>query len=180
MDSRSPSAATAGGYVFVISAALLWGVSGSAAKFLFQSGMTPFQLVQVRLTLTAAGLLLWLALRHPSLLKIDRSDIGYFAVFGVVGMAGVQFTYLFAISKIQVAAAMWNHGAPMTSELAERGIERSTFRGSELRDLVAFLVYMGEPIQLERQRLGIWVILFLLGFLVLAYFLKKEYWKDVH
>jgi drug/metabolite transporter (DMT)-like permease len=106
MDSRSPTAATAGGYVFVISAALLWGVSGSAAKFLFQSGMTPFQLVQVRLTLTAAGLLLWLALRHPSLLKIDRSDIGYFAVFGVVGMAGVQFTYLFAISKIQVAAAI--------------------------------------------------------------------------
>ena len=106
MDSKSPSAATAGGYIFVISAALLWGISGSAAKFLFQSGMTPFQLVQVRLTVTAVGLLLWIGIRHPSLLKIDKADIGYFAVFGIVGMAAVQFTYLFAISKIQVAAAI--------------------------------------------------------------------------
>lgn len=47
-------------------------------------------------------------------------------------------------------------------------------------DLVNFLVYMGEPIQLERQRMGIWVLLFIAVFTVLAYLLKKEYWKDVH
>jgi len=50
----------------------------------------------------------------------------------------------------------------------------------EVRDLVAFMTYMGEPIQLERKRIGRWVILFLIGFLVLAYLLKREYWKDVH
>lgn len=48
------------------------------------------------------------------------------------------------------------------------------------RDLTAFLVYTGEPIKLERQRLGIWVLLFLAIFFVFAYALKKEYWKDVH
>lgn len=48
------------------------------------------------------------------------------------------------------------------------------------RDLTAFLTYAGEPIKLERQRLGIWVLLFLAVFFVAAYFLKKEYWKDVH
>jgi ubiquinol-cytochrome c reductase cytochrome c1 subunit len=47
-------------------------------------------------------------------------------------------------------------------------------------DLVNFLVYLGEPARLERQRLGIWVILFLLVFTIIAYFLKREYWKDVH
>jgi ubiquinol-cytochrome c reductase cytochrome c1 subunit len=39
---------------------------------------------------------------------------------------------------------------------------------------------MGEPAKLERFQLGIYVLLFLAVFLVLAYLLKKEYWKDVH
>ncbi|MCI0652898.1 MAG: cytochrome c1 [Methylococcaceae bacterium] len=47
-------------------------------------------------------------------------------------------------------------------------------------DLVNFLVYVGEPAKPERVRFGKYVILFLLIFLVLAYRLKKEYWKDVH
>jgi len=47
-------------------------------------------------------------------------------------------------------------------------------------DVVNFLVWAGEPMQLERQRLGVYVILFLLVFLLLAVLLKKEYWRDVH
>ena len=94
------------GYFYVIFAAVLWAVSGSSAKFLFHSGVTPFQLVQLRITISAVGLFLWLLLRHPSLLKIDRKDILYFAVFGTFGMGACQFTYLFAISKINVAAAI--------------------------------------------------------------------------
>jgi len=49
-----------------------------------------------------------------------------------------------------------------------------------VRDLVTFLTYMGEPVKLERQSLGIYVLLFLALFFVVAYLLKKEYWKDVH
>jgi len=49
-----------------------------------------------------------------------------------------------------------------------------------VQDLVTFLVYMGEPVQVERQSLGVKVIIFLLIFTVLAYLLKKEYWRDVH
>jgi ubiquinol-cytochrome c reductase cytochrome c1 subunit len=48
------------------------------------------------------------------------------------------------------------------------------------RDLTAFLSYVGEPIQMERKRLGVWVLLFIAVFFVLSYLLKKEYWKDVH
>jgi ubiquinol-cytochrome c reductase cytochrome c1 subunit len=47
-------------------------------------------------------------------------------------------------------------------------------------DLVNFLVYLSEPAKFQRQKIGIWVIIYLLLFLVLAYLLKKEYWKDVH
>ena len=49
-----------------------------------------------------------------------------------------------------------------------------------VRDLTNFLTYAGEPVRLERQTLGIYVLLFLGVFFVLAYALKKEYWKDVH
>ena len=48
-----------------------------------------------------------------------------------------------------------------------------------VRDTVNFLQYVGDPTQLERQSLGIWVVLFLLLFTAIAWMLKKEYWKDV-
>lgn len=47
-------------------------------------------------------------------------------------------------------------------------------------DLVNFLVYVGEPSRQSRVELGIYVLLFLGVLFVLAYLLKKEYWKDVH
>lgn len=47
-------------------------------------------------------------------------------------------------------------------------------------DLVNFMVYMAEPMQLERKSLGIKVLIFLFIFAIVAYLLKKEYWKDVH
>jgi ubiquinol-cytochrome c reductase cytochrome c1 subunit len=48
-----------------------------------------------------------------------------------------------------------------------------------VRDTVNFLDYIGEPIQARRQSLGYIVIAFLVFFTLLAYALKKEYWKDV-
>ena len=48
------------------------------------------------------------------------------------------------------------------------------------RDLATFMTYIAEPMKLERQRMGIWVMLFLVVFTVLAYLMKKEWWKDVH
>jgi ubiquinol-cytochrome c reductase cytochrome c1 subunit len=49
-----------------------------------------------------------------------------------------------------------------------------------VNDLVTFLVYVGEPAQMERQSMGKYVLIFLVLFLVLAYLLKKEYWNDIH
>lgn len=48
-----------------------------------------------------------------------------------------------------------------------------------VRDTVSFLEYVSEPAKSQRKSLGVWVILYLLMFLAFAYFLKKEYWKDV-
>ena len=47
-------------------------------------------------------------------------------------------------------------------------------------DLVNFMTYVGEPSALERQRIGVYVLLFLLILFGFAYLLNREYWKDVH
>jgi ubiquinol-cytochrome c reductase cytochrome c1 subunit len=51
---------------------------------------------------------------------------------------------------------------------------------SMARDLATFMAHIAEPMKLERQRIGIYVMLFLLVFFVVAIMLKKEFWKDVH
>jgi ubiquinol-cytochrome c reductase cytochrome c1 subunit len=48
-----------------------------------------------------------------------------------------------------------------------------------MRDLTNFLVYLAEPVKLQRYRIGVYVLIFLAVFLIFAYLLKKEYWKDV-
>jgi ubiquinol-cytochrome c reductase cytochrome c1 subunit len=49
-----------------------------------------------------------------------------------------------------------------------------------ISDLVGFMVWMGEPQQEFRRKLGFGVLAFLGLLFVLAYALKKNYWKDIH
>jgi ubiquinol-cytochrome c reductase cytochrome c1 subunit len=49
-----------------------------------------------------------------------------------------------------------------------------------VNDIVTFLVYVGEPMQMERKSTGKYVLFFILMFVGIAYLLKKEYWKDIH
>jgi ubiquinol-cytochrome c reductase cytochrome c1 subunit len=65
-------------------------------------------------------------------------------------------------------------------ELVQPGLMSPTEFDRAVRDLVNFLDYMAEPGKHDRQALGVKVILFLLVFLVVAYLMKKEFWKDVH
>jgi drug/metabolite transporter (DMT)-like permease len=97
------------GYFYVALAAVLFAISGTSAKFLFHSGITPYQLIQMRTTLAFTCLLIWLCLRHSALLKISLKDLPYFLALGVLGIGSAQFLYLFAISKINVAAAILLH-----------------------------------------------------------------------
>ena len=64
-------------------------------------------------------------------------------------------------------------------ELRQAGALSPLEYDAAVRDIVNFLDYIGEPMQLERQRLGIRVIAFLLVLLLISYLLKREIWKDV-
>jgi len=46
-------------------------------------------------------------------------------------------------------------------------------------DLVNYMQWMAEPAQNTRVRVGVWVMLFLVGFMILAWRLNASYWKDV-
>jgi len=46
-------------------------------------------------------------------------------------------------------------------------------------DLVAFLHWMSEPNRADRVRLGVWVLIFLAFFTVIAWRLNAAFWKDI-
>ncbi|HMK36791.1 MAG TPA: DMT family transporter [Desulfomonilaceae bacterium] len=94
------------GYLYVTIAAVAWASSGTAGKGLFDAGMTPADLVQVRLTLASLLLACGFGIFDPGLFRIRLRDLSYFLFLGGVVMALVQLTYFYAISKIQVVAAI--------------------------------------------------------------------------
>ena len=84
---------------------------------------------------------------------------------------------------------------PITEEVEEHGHTVTKVVGTETdgtgemsddeydraaRDLTNFLAYVGEPSRLESEALGLKVIGFLVILFILAFMLKKEYWRDVH
>ncbi len=64
--------------------------------------------------------------------------------------------------------------------LAEPGLQSPEDYEDSIRDLVTFLEYLGEPAKIKRKNIGVWVLLFLALFALIAYALKAEYWRDVH
>ena len=65
-------------------------------------------------------------------------------------------------------------------ELAKPGSVTVAEYDAMVGDLVNYLVWMGEPAQVQRKQLGLIVLAFLAVFFVVAYYLKKEFWKDIH
>jgi ubiquinol-cytochrome c reductase cytochrome c1 subunit len=99
-------------------------------------------------------------------------------VFKDVGMPN-PFTHLQGIQDPVVEG----HGAEehvVGVKLVEQGSLSPKEFDTMARDITTFLTYVGEPIKLERQRLGVMVLMFLGVLFIPAYFMKKEFWKDIH
>ena len=65
-------------------------------------------------------------------------------------------------------------------EFAMKGSMTPEEYDAAMRDLVNFLVYVGEPARLQAEAIAPWVLGFLVILFIFAYLLNKEYWKDVH
>ena len=65
-------------------------------------------------------------------------------------------------------------------EMMSHGQMSSIQFHQSVKDLVNFLAYVGEPMQMQRKSIGTWVLIFLAVFIVLSYLLKRAFWKDIH
>lgn len=72
-----------------------------------------------------------------------------------------------------------NNGELCPSYVSEGSMSEAEF-DQAMYDLTNFLSYTADPVKLERERLGIFVLIFVAIFFVFAYLLNREYWKDVH
>lgn len=105
------------------------------------------------------------------------------AVFPDVGMPHVLWELegmKKAITKTEVDAEGTKKTTITGYEMVTPGSMDEMEYDQAAKDLTNFMVYMSEPAALKRQSIGIWVLLFLAVFFVVAYALKKEYWKDIH
>ncbi|TAM44673.1 MAG: cytochrome c1 [Gammaproteobacteria bacterium] len=121
----------------------------------------------------------WTYTYMRSFYRDDKSPSGWNnIVFPHVAMPHVLYEW----QGNQRAVFKTENGVPTFEklELERKGSMTPEQYNEAMRDLTNFLVYLGEPAKLERYRIGVFTILFLLVFLVFAYLLKKEYWKDVH
>jgi ubiquinol-cytochrome c reductase cytochrome c1 subunit len=65
-------------------------------------------------------------------------------------------------------------------ELAKPGKITLAEYDAQVGDLVNYMSWMGEPSQAKRKDVGLAVLLFLGVFYVVAFYLKREFWKDIH
>ena len=123
----------------------------------------------------------WLYTYLRTFYRDESSPTGWNnAVFPQVAMPHALWT-LQGERALTLVEDKEHHGAPQYkwTRLSEGSMNEVQYDAA-VRDLVNFLVYMGEPSAVDRKRIGI-VALFVLGVLfIFAYALKKEYWKDVH
>jgi ubiquinol-cytochrome c reductase cytochrome c1 subunit len=77
--------------------------------------------------------------------------------------------------------ALQNYNGPEISKDIFTPVDpaQSAAYDNDVADLSNFLGWMAEPAQLFRKRLGVWVMLFLALFLLVAWRLNAAYWKKV-
>lgn len=97
------------GYIMALSAAVMWGVSGTCAQYLFEEkGVSPSWLVCWRMVIAGSLLLSFAIFRKNSdarLIWRKKRDIWEILIFSTLGMVAVQFTYFYSISLSNAATA---------------------------------------------------------------------------
>ena len=94
------------GYLMVVSAALLFALNGTVSKVVLQSGISSLELTQVRATGAFLGFGLVLALTRRQSLRLRRREVPYLVVFGIAGVAFVQWLYFVSIGRLPIGIAL--------------------------------------------------------------------------
>src|SRR3954471_18589778 len=101
MAARAPL-----GYAMVALAATLFAVNGTVSKVILGSGIDSQQLTEVRCAGALIGLTLIAVATRPSSLRIRRNELVLLVALGVGGLALVQWSYFFAIHRVEIGIAL--------------------------------------------------------------------------
>src|SRR5262245_37424372 len=88
------------------SAATLWAVNGTVSKVVLGAGISSLRLLEVRSLGAAVGFVLVLLVVAPSRLRASRRELPFLAVFGICGLAFVQWLYFLSIHRLAVGIAL--------------------------------------------------------------------------
>lgn len=93
------------GYLMIIGATILFGFNGNLSRLLFDDGVSPVTLVELRMLIGGLCLLVVLLTGRRQELKVPRRSLGWILGFGVF-LALVTYTYFVAISRMPIAIAL--------------------------------------------------------------------------
>nr|WP_225953910.1 EamA family transporter [Kibdelosporangium phytohabitans] len=94
------------GTALVLAASAFFATSGPLAKPAMTAGLTPQQVVSVRISLAAVLLAVGVAVLRPRFLRVGKRDWRVIIGFGLLGVAGAQTMYFAAVSRLPVGIAM--------------------------------------------------------------------------
>jgi drug/metabolite transporter (DMT)-like permease len=85
---------------------MLWAINGVVSKVILASGVSSLRLSQVRTTGALAGLVAILLVSAPSKLRVRARELPHLALFGIAGLAFVQWLYFLAIHRMAIGIAL--------------------------------------------------------------------------
>jgi drug/metabolite transporter (DMT)-like permease len=94
------------GYGMVAVAATLFAINGTVSKVILGSGIDSEQLTEVRCAGALTGLLLIALVTRPASLPLRRAELPVIVALGVGGLAIVQWSYFFAIHRVEIGIAL--------------------------------------------------------------------------
>ena len=115
--------------LLALGAAVLFAINGNVSKVALLNGISSLQLVSVRSAGTALILLGITALRSPAAFRVGRRELGFLALYGVTGIAMVQWLYFVAIQRMPVGIALlFEYTAPLMVAMWVRFVQRQPVR----------------------------------------------------
>ena len=136
------------GYAMVISAALLFALNGTVSKVVLQSGISSLELTQVRATGAFLAFALVLAVTRRDSLRLTRRELPYLVVFGVAGVALVQWLYFVSIARLPIGIALLiEYIAPILIALWAWAVFKETIRRRIWLALALAIVGLGVVVE---------------------------------
>lgn len=118
------------GYAMAIAGAVLFSINGSVSKVTLDSGLSSTDLVLLRCTSATVCFLVFVIVIEPARLRVARREWPLLLLYGLAGIAMVQWLYFVAIAQLPVSIALLiEFTAPVVVALWARFVQHKQLGG---------------------------------------------------